>query len=255
MFDKAFFENYSPDENLLNNKIILVTGAGDGIGKTAALTYAKFGATVVLLGRTIQKLEAVYDEIEKQGHAQPAIFPLNLEGAAEHDYEAMFDTINDEFGRLDGILHNASELGPRTPLAQYPLGEWQKLMQVNLTAPFIMTKALLPLLEKSENASVIVTSSSVGKKGRAFWGAYAVSKAGCENMVQTFADEYDDKPHIRFNTINPGATRTTMRARAYPAENPGTVASPESIMPAYLYLMGNDSNEVNGQQIDAQPQT
>ncbi len=253
MFDKAFFENYSPADNLLKDQIILVTGAGDGIGKTAALTYAKYGATVILLGRTIQKLEAVYDEIEKQGYAQPAIFPLNLEGAAEHDYEAMFDSINEEFGRLDGLLHNASELGPRTPLAQYPLGEWQKILQVNLTAPFIMTKSLLPLLEKSSNASVIVTSSSVGKKGRAYWGAYAVSKAGCENMVQTLADEYDGDSPIRFNTINPGATRTTMRAKAYPAENPGTVASPESIMPAYLYLIGDDSVEVNGQQIDAQP--
>lgn len=253
MFDKKFFEQYQPTATLLKDKIILVTGAGDGIGKTAALTYAQHGATVILLGRTLQKLEAVYDEIEKQGLAQPAIFPLNLEGAAEHDYEAMFDSINNEFSRLDGLLHNAGELGPRTPMAQYPLGEWQKILQVNLTAPFMMTKSLMPLLEKSDSASVVFTSSSVGRKGRAYWGAYAVSKAGCENMMQTFADEYDNNDNLRFNSINPGATHTAMRTQAYPAENPATLATPKDIVKAYLFLMGDDSKDVNGQQIDAQP--
>ncbi len=253
MFDKIFFEQYQPTATLLKDKIILVTGAGDGIGKTAALSYAQHGATVILLGRTLQKLESVYDEIEKQGLAQPAIFPLNLEGAAEHDYEAMFDSINNEFGRLDGLLHNAGELGPRTPMAQYPLGEWQKILQVNLTAPFMMTKALMPLLEKSDSASVVFTSSSVGRKGRAYWGAYAVSKAGCENMMQTFADEYDNNDNLRFNSINPGATHTAMRTQAYPAENPATLATPKDIVKAYLFLMGDDSKDVNGQQIDAQP--
>ncbi len=255
MFDKTFFDQYSPAKDLLKDKIILVTGAGDGIGRVAALTFAEYGATVILLGRTIQKLEAVYDEIEKLGFAQPAIFPLNLEGAAEHDYEAMFDSINDEFGRLDGLLHNAAELGPRTPLAQYPLGEWQKLVQVNLTAPFTMTKSLLPLLEKSDSASIVFTSSSVGKQGRAFWGAYAVTKAGCENMMQTLADEYDGDPSLRVNTLNPGATRTDMRARAYPAENPGTITGAEAIMMPYLFLMGEDSKDVSGQQVDAQPKS
>ena len=201
----------------------------------------------------MQKLEAVYDEIEKQGLAQPAIFPLNLEGAAEHDYEAMFDSINNEFGRLDGILHNAGELGPRTPMAQYPVGEWQKILQVNLTAPFMMTKALMQLLEKSNSASVIFTSSSVGRQGRAYWGAYAVSKAGCENMMQTFADEHDTDNSLRFNSLNPGATHTAMRTKAYPAENPEALATPNDIMKPYLFLMGDDSKEVNGQQVDAQP--
>lgn len=253
MFDKTFFDQYSPEGDLLKDKIILVTGAGDGIGRVAALKFAEFGATVILVGRTLQKLETVYDEIEKQGSPQPAIFPMNLEGAAEHDYEAMFDSLHEEFGRLDGLLHNACELGPRTPLSQYPLGEWQKLIQVNLTAPFTMTKSLLPLLEKSDNASIVFTGSSVGVKGRAFWGAYAVTKAACENMVQTLADEYDGNGNVRVNSLNPGATRTRMRALAYPAENPGTVTAPEDIMSAYLFLMGDDSVEVSGQQIDAQP--
>lgn len=253
MLDKIFFDQYSPADDLLKDKVILVTGAGDGIGRVAALTFAKYGATVILLGRTLQKLETVYDEIEKEGFAQPAIFPMNLEGATEHDYEAMYDSFHNEFGRLDGLLHNASELGPRTSLAQYPLGEWQKLIQVNLTAPFTMTKSLLPLLEKSDNASIVFTGSSVGRKGRAYWGAYAVTKAACENLVQTLADEYDGNGNVRVNSINPGATRTKMRAQAYPAENPSTVTAPEDIMKPYLFLMGEDSVEVSGQQLDAQP--
>lgn len=253
MFDKTFFQDYTPLNNALANKVILVTGAGDGIGKCAALTFAKHGATVILLGRTLQKLESVYDTIEKEGGPQPAIFPMNLEGATEHDYNLMCDTFLQEFGKIDGILHNASELGPRTPLANYPLGEWQKLLHVNLTAPFMITKALLPLLEKSESASVIFTGSSVGLQGRAFWGAYAVTKAGCENLMQTFAQEVEGVANIRVNSINPGATRTRMRAAAYPAENPATVSAPEGIMKPYIYLMSEDSKEVNGQQINAQP--
>lgn len=253
MFNKQFFQEYTAAENALAGKAILVTGAGDGIGKCAALTFAKHGATVILLGRTLQKLEAVYDSIEQEGGPQPAIFPMNLEGATEHDYNLMCDSFSEEFGKLDGILHNASELGPRTPLSNYPLGEWQKILHVNLTAPFLITKTLTPLLEKSESASVIFTGSSVGLQGRAFWGAYAVSKAGCENMMQTLAQETEGVANIRYNSINPGATRTKMRAAAYPAENPATVSSPENIMKPYLYLMSDDSKDVSGQQINAQP--
>lgn len=253
MFDKEFFKQYSPAKDILKEKIILITGAGDGIGKAAALTFAQHGATVILLGRTLQKLETVYDDIERQGLAQPAIFPMNLESATDHDYQAMYDSISDEFGRLDGLLHNASELGPRTPLSNYPSEQWQKLLQVNLTAPFIMTKALIPLLEKSQNSSIVFTGSSVGIKGRAFWGAYAVSKAACENMVQVLADEFDGTNNIRVNSINPGGTRTRMRASAYPAENPNAVPVAEDIMKPYLFLFGDDSEEVSGRQLDAQP--
>ncbi|WP_086931381.1 YciK family oxidoreductase [Agarilytica rhodophyticola] len=253
MFDKEFFNNYSPAKDLLKDKVILITGAGAGIGKAAALTFAQYGATVILLGRTLQKLEEVYDEIERQGLAQPAIFPMNLESASDHDYQAMHDSINEEFGRLDGLLHNASELGPRTPLTNYPSEQWQKLLQVNLTAPFIMTKSLVPLLSKSQNASIVFTGSSVGIKGRAFWGAYAVTKAGCENMVEILADEFDGTNNIRVNSINPGGTRTRMRASAYPAENPSSVPPAEDIMKPYLFLLGDDSKDVNGTQLNAQP--
>ncbi|MFT7186454.1 MAG: NAD(P)-dependent dehydrogenase (short-subunit alcohol dehydrogenase family) [Pseudohongiellaceae bacterium] len=245
--------DYQAPENLLQDKKILVTGAGDGIGRTAALTFAKYGATVILLGRTVSKLEAVYDKIEANGGAKPAIIPLNMEGAAEKDYDDVAVSIENEFGKLDGILHNAALLGSLTTLEQYEVSVWNQLMQVNVTAPFIMTRALIPLLRLSDDASIIFTSSSVGRKGRAFWGAYAVSKFANEGMMQVLADELDDDKHnVRVNSLNPGATRTNMRASAYPAENPINNPTPEEIMPAYLYLMGEASKGITGKAFDAQ---
>lgn len=245
---------YQAPASLLKDKIILVTGAGDGIGKAAALTFAKHGATVILLGRTISKLEKVYDEIEQNQWPQAAIIPLNLEGAVEKDYIEVANSINSAFGHLDGILHNASLLGSLTTIDQYEVSIWEKVMQVNLNSAFILTKTFLPLLQAStNNPSIIFTSSSVGRKGRAFWGAYAVSKFATEGFMQVLADEYDQsEPRIRVNCINPGATRTNMRADAYPAENPINNPAPNEIMPLYLYLMGNDSLDVTGQTLDAQ---
>lgn len=245
--------DYNAPDTLLKDRIIMVTGAGSGIGRAAAKAYAAHGATVILLGRTISKLESVYDEIEAAGHPMPAIVPLNLEGAAVKDYEEMAMTIEQNFGRLDGLLHNAALLGQRSPVELQDPEGWTKVMHVNATAPFLLTRALIPLLRESSDASIIFTSSSVGRKAKAYWGAYAVSKFAVEGLSQLLACELDDERHnIRVNTLNPGATRTSMRARAYPAENPDTNPTPEDIMPAYLYLMGADSHDVNGQQIDAQ---
>lgn len=244
---------YQAPANLLKDKIILISGAGAGIGRSAAITFAKHGATVILVGRTMEKLEAVYDEIEQAGYPQPAIFPINFESAVEHDYQALHDAIKETFGRLDGLLNNASLLGgPNTPLTNYKLEQWQQVMQVNVTASFLLTKTLLPLLQHDLPSSVIFTSSSVGRKGRAYWGAYSVSKAATENLMQVFADEQEGVSKVRMNSINPGATQTAMRAQAYPAENPNTISSPDDIMNTYLYLMGADSEGVNGQQFNAQ---
>ena len=243
---------YQAPENLLKDRIILVTGAGDGIGRVAAKTFAAHGATVILLGRTLEKLEHVYDEIEAAGHPQPALVPLNLESAQEHDFIELTNTLEQEFGRIDGILHNASLLGVRTPIESYDPVIWQQVMQVNVNAPFMLTQILMPLLENSENPSIVFTSSSVGRKSKAYWGAYAVSKFATEGLMQTLADELSNISKIRVNCINPGATRTQMRADAYPGEDPSTVAAPEDIMPLYLYLMGSDSLETHGQSLDAQ---
>lgn len=245
--------DYQAPSQLLKDKVILVTGAGDGIGKTAAITYAKHGATIILLGRTTKKLEAVYDYIEKQQYPQAAIVPLNLDGAAEHDYIELANTIESEFGHIDGILHNASLLGDRAPIATYDPTLFEQVMRVNVTSQLMLNQALLPLLQKAENASIIFTSSGVGRKAKANWGAYAVSKFATEAMMQLFSSELAElSTSIRANAINPGATRTNMRANAYPDEDPNTLPTADDIMPIYLYLMGKDSLAVNGQSLDAQ---
>ena len=246
------FKSYQPDPDLLKGRVILVTGCGDGIGRAAAINYALHGATLVLHGRNINKLEIIYDEIEALGAPQPAILPLQLSSASAHDYDTLFHTLDKQFGRLDGILHNAGILGERVTLENYPAEVWDDVLNINLRAPFVLTQALLPLLKRSDSASIIFTSSGVGRDARAEWGAYSVSKFGVEALSQIFAREFADQDNIRFNCINPGGTRTAMRAKAYPSEDPKTLPIPEDIMPAYLYLMGKDSHAVTGESIDAQ---
>ncbi len=244
--------DYAVSSDALKGKVILVTGAGAGIGKQAALSYAERGATVILLGRTVKKLEQTYDEIEAAGYPQPAIIPLDMKGATKQNYLDMADTIEGQFGRLDGVLHNASLLGVISPFDQIGEDTYDDIMQVNVKAQFLMTQAILPLLHKSDDARIVFTSSTVGHSGRAFWGTYAMSKFATEGMMQILADELSDT-HIRVNAINPGGTRTAMRAKAYPAEDTDLLKTPLDIMPLYLYLMSPDSKDVNGQCIDAQP--
>jgi NAD(P)-dependent dehydrogenase (short-subunit alcohol dehydrogenase family) len=244
--------DYTPSTTLLQGKTILVTGAGDGIGRSAALAYASHGATVILLGRTVEKLESVYDEIEAAQGAQPAIFPLDLASATEVECDSLRDVVEKEFGTLDGLLHNASVLGERRPIESATYPSWQEVMQVNVNAQFLLTRALLPLLNGAPTASIIFTSSGVGRTGRAFWGAYAVSKFATEGFMQVLADELENISNTRVNSLNPGATNTAMRRSAYPAETPTSNPSPEAIMPAYLYLMGEDSTGITGQSFDAQ---
>ncbi|MCC1495717.1 YciK family oxidoreductase [Alcanivorax sp. 1008] len=244
--------SYQCPDNAFNDRIIMVTGAGDGIGRAAALALAKHGATVILLGRTQEKLEAVYDEIVAIGAPEPALAPVNLEVARPADYEELAGMLGNAFGRLDGILHNASILGEITPLDQYGYGTWESVMQVNINAPFFLTRALLPLLKDSADASVLFTTSSVGRKGRAFWGAYAVSKFATEGLMQVLADELENVAPIRVNCINPGATATKMRAMAYPAEDASKLKRPEDILAPYLYLLGPAAKGITGQSLNAQ---
>ncbi len=246
------FKTYHAAPDLLKDRVILITGCSEGIGRTAAINFALHGATVVLHGRNINKLEIIYDEIEGLGAPQPAILPLQLSSASAMDYELLADTLEQQFGRLDGILHNAGILGERVALADYPVDIWDDVMNVNLRAPFVLTQALLPLLKRSNSASVIFTSSGVGREARPLWGAYSVSKFGIEALSKIFADEHAEQDNIRFNCINPGGTRTAMRAKAYPQEDPKTRPTPEQIMPAYLYLIGQDSHGISGHSFDAQ---
>jgi len=245
----AQIDNYLPRDNLLQGRIILVTGAGAGIGAEAARTCARFGATVVLVGRTQKKLEAVYDAIETAGGPQPVIFVMDFAKAQGDDYQNLYDGLEQEFGRLDGLLNNASILGARSPIEHHDVKTWLETIHINLNAPFILTQTLLPLLHKAADPSIVFTSSGVGRKGKAFWGAYAVSKFGTEGLMQTLADEVTD---IRVNCINPGATRTAMRKAAYPGEDPNRLKTPADIMAPYLYLLGPDSKGLTGRSIDCQ---
>jgi NAD(P)-dependent dehydrogenase (short-subunit alcohol dehydrogenase family) len=241
--------HYQAPSDLLKDRIILVTGAGDGIGKAAAKAYAAHGATVILLGRTIHKLEQVYDEILEAGGPTPAIYPMNLEGAAPKDYEDLAATIKKEFGQLHGLLHNAAWLGANTPLSMYDMEVWFKVIQVNLNAPFILTRAVLPLMIEPGNASIIFTTDD---KTTAYWGAYGVSKAAIDGLMKILADEMDTDKPVKVNAIDPGPVRTAMRMNAFPGEDPNDQVRPEQIMDTYLYLMGKDSDGQQGKIFKAQ---
>src|SRR5579863_9658225 len=244
--------NYSPTKDLLKDRVILVTGAGDGIGGAVSKALAAHGATLVLLGKTIKKLESVYDEILADGGPKPGIYPMDLMGARYKDHEDLVGALDKEYGRLDGLVHNAGILGERAAIEHHEVLIWQQVLQVNLTAPFMLTKACLELLYKSPDASVVFTSSGVGRKARAYWGAYSVSKFGIEALATTLADETEFRKTLRVNSLNPGPVRTEMRRLAFPAEDRDALAAPESILGTYLYLLGPDSKGVTGQQFDAQ---
>jgi NAD(P)-dependent dehydrogenase (short-subunit alcohol dehydrogenase family) len=243
---------FIPDADLLAGRVVLITGAGSGLGRALAIECARTGASVILSGRSQPKVERVYDEIEAMGAPQPAIAMLDLAAATAVDYDNLAKTIDGEFGKLDGVVHAAALLGDRTPLEQYDVPTWCKVLHVNLTAPFILTQVLLPNLRKSTDASVIFVSSGVVTNQRPFWGAYAVAKSGLESVRSMFSQELDGEPNIRVNSVNPGRMRTAMRAAAYPAEDPNTVPAPASVCGPFLYLLSARGRGIDGQYIEAQ---
>ncbi|MHA0862822.1 YciK family oxidoreductase [Enterobacter wuhouensis] len=244
--------HYQPQKNLLQNRIILVTGASDGIGREAALTYAEYGASVILIGRNDDKLRNVAREIDAAGGLPARWYTLDLLTCTPATCQELAERIGDDYPRLDGVLHNAGLLGEVRPMDEQDPAIWQEVMQVNINGTFFLTQALLPLLLRSESGSLVFTSSSVGREGRANWGAYAVSKFATEGMMQVLAEEYQSR-HLRVNCINPGGTRTKMRASAFPTEDPQKLKTPADIMPLYLWLMGDDSRRKTGMTFDAQP--
>jgi len=244
--------HYTYPGNLLEGRIILITGASDGIGRALAIHAAGHGARVILHGRNASKLESVYDEIEAlEGAPPPAIAVLDFAAAGSEAYTSLADSLADEFGRLDGLVNNASMLGERYSIEQYDVAMWQRVMHVNVTATFAITQVCLPLLHRSGDASILFTSSGVGRVGKPFWGAYAVSKFATEGLSQVLASEQAHGP-IRVNCINPGPVRTAMRRAAYPAEDRDALKTAEEILPTYMYLLGPDSKGVTGQSLDAQ---
>lgn len=243
-----FPANYQAPVDLLKDRVILVTGAGDGIGRAVSLAAARHGATVVLLGKTVSKLEYVYDQIESMDAPQPAIYPLHLEGATPADFDQLAMTLQDNFGRLDGLLHNAALLPYLSRLKDYEAEDWMKVMQVNLNGPFLLTQSCYDLLAASTDASLVFTSDSYGIEHKPFWGAYGVSKCALEGLAYTWAQEVGNTA-IRVNLVDPGPTLTSLRKRVFPGEDNSQLKSPDALAQLYLWLLGPDSKDTNGERL------
>ena len=235
-------------EGELKDKVILVTGANRGFGLAITMDLSKAGATVIMLGRDLGSLEYAYDAVVDAGYNEPILYPLDLEGATPENYQELQDNILDKFEKLDGLIHNAAILGAQMPIEQYDIKLWYSTLQINLSAPFMLTQFLIPLLLKSEDARILFLSSSVGREAKAYWGAYSVSKFGIEGFAKTLSEELE-KTNISVNTINPGKLRTEMRRTAYPAEDSSTVPMPEEKSAAIVYLLSGLSPKMNGEQL------
>ena len=244
---------YQPEPDVLRDRVIAVTGAGSGIGRAVALAAAAHGAQLILIGRTVSKLEEVHGLIGALQRGEASIAPLDLERAIARDYDELAAALQSRYGRLDGLVHNAGVLGSPAPIEHYDVPTWCRVLHVNLTAAFALTQVLLPALRASADASIIFTSSGIARRPRAYWGAYAVSKCGIEALSATLADELEHSGNVRVNALNPGPVRTRMRAQAFPAEDPSPLRLPEQIVQPYLWLLGPASRGVNGQSLDCQP--
>ena len=241
-------KNYKVKQNELNSKVILVTGANKGFGLAISMDLAKAGATVIMLGRDLSSLEYAYDAVVDAGYKEPILYPLDLEGASPENYQELQDNIIEKFNRLDGLIHNAAILGTQMPIDQYDIKLWYSTLQINLSAPFMLTQFLIPALKKSDDARILFLSSSVGRKARAYWGAYSVSKFGLEGLAMTLSEELE-KTKIKVNTINPGKMRTEMRRTAYPAEDASTLPKPEEKSSVVVYLLSKEAERINGEQL------
>ncbi|MBK1732725.1 SDR family NAD(P)-dependent oxidoreductase [Thiococcus pfennigii] len=239
--------SYVPPADLLTDRVILVTGVADTIGRAVALAAAAHGATVVLSDRDLSALEPVYDRIEAAGHPQPAILPLDLAEASEAEFFGIADTLGQEFGRLDGLVHCAAYAPYLSRIDDYGGNDWDTVLRVNLTAPFLLTRACLPLLREAVDPAVVFTADRVGRRARAYWGAYAAAKFGIEGLMQALAEETSEGGQMRVNSLDPGVVRSGLRLHLYPGEDPHQLPEAEGIANRYLYLLGPDSRGVTGQ--------
>lgn len=237
--------SYQPAPGALQDRVILITGATDGIGKALSIAAAKLGAQVIAHGRTQRKLEAVADLVTDPAAKPMALLPLDFEKAGPAEYEAMADAIENNFGRLDGLVHNAAMLAERAPIEHHDVPKWLRAMHVNTNAPFILTRYCLPLLKKSQDASILFSSCDLATEAKAHWGPYLVSKWANEGMMRMLADELSNT-RIRVNSYNPGPVATKIRLQAFPAEDRAKLAKPEDVVNAYLYLLSSESRGTTG---------
>ncbi len=229
----------------LRDRVILITGAGRGIGRAAAEACARAGATVIMLDKELKPLEKLYDHIVAQSWPEPVIHPMNLEGVGPAEFLELATAIDQHFGRLDGLLHNAAFLGELSPMANYDPEIWARVLHVNINAPFLLNHVCLPLMQRAGDARLVFVSDAVGRRGKAYWGAYGASKAAVENMMETLSLELGRGP-IRVMSFDPGVVDTAMRRKAYPAENTDGQRQPEDLAPWIVHLMGPHSAGLHG---------
>ena len=242
--------DYRPAPGAFTGRTVLVTGAGAGLGRSVALGAARCGAEVILLGRTVRKLEATHDRIVESGGPPPAIHPMDLSGANPDDYMDMARRIDEAYGRLHGIVHCAVEFRGLAPLADLEPGDWVRAVHVNLTAPFLVTRACLPLLQRVPDAAVVFVGDAPARRVRAYWGAYAVSKSGVEGLAGVLAEEVESAGTPRVACVNPGPMRTGLRRRAFPAEPPDAATDPDAVAGALLFALDPAASIAQGASVD-----
>lgn len=244
---KTNIKDYRAAPDLLKERVILVTGAGQGLGRAVSLACAAHGATVILSGRQVAKLESVYDEIVAAGGPEPVIFSTDLDTAQDKDYEALASSIGWQLKRLDGVVHSASLFYNLSPLAIQTSEQWLDLFRVNALAPFALTRACEPLLKRSPDASVVLVGESHGDKPAAFWGGFAVAKAALHTYLKIQAEEWEGQSNLRINMVIPGPMHSPQRSRSHPGEYKEDLAKPEDLAPYFLYLLGPDGQASRGQ--------
>lgn len=242
------WRNYSPNQQEYTDKIILVTGAADGIGRAVTIALAEAGATVLMLDKKARHLEKLFDQIMERGLVEPVILPVDLMEIDPESATRLAQAVNGDFGKLDGLLHNAAELGSPSPLDQYDVEYWNQVMHTNMQAPYFITRAMLPLLKADYQTNVVFTSADVGREPLAYWGAYSIAYAGLEAQMRIWAEELENVSNIKVNSLDPGAVRTSLRRRSHPGENQETLPMPQAIVAAYLKLLGSDHSH-HGEQL------
>lgn len=239
----------APAPGSLRGRVVLVSGACGGLGRATALACARAGAAVVLLGRKVRGLEALYDEVETIGEARPAIYPMNLDGAQPEHYSELAATIDRECGRLDGIVHAAAQFDGLRPFEQVPAGEWARALQVNLTAPFLLTRACLPMLRAASDSAIVFVLDDPQRTAKSFWGGYGVAKHGLAGLAGIVHEETERGP-VRTHAMLPGPMRTALRRMAYFGENTMTLPTPDAAGAAAAWLLGADAAALRGKVLD-----